>query len=220
MAKSERPLTEAETRRAEAFKVKEEELYSKGYKRVDLTISILKANVVGVLLTLPFVAALAGLYIYRYGSLGFFGALDTEPVKYFIGIFIFIISYIPLAALHEGIHGLCWSFGAEHGFKDIEFGFIKQNLTPYCTCSSPLKKSIYIFGSLMPMTVIGIGLGILAILIGNPLILLIAFVQTMGGAGDILISVMLVCHKTSGKDSVLLDHPTECGLVVFEREKA
>ena len=40
----------------------------------------------------------------------------------------------------------------------------------------------------------------------------------MGGAGDILISSMLLFYKTNGKDVILIDHPTKIGLVVFEKE--
>ena len=50
----------------------------------------------------------------------------------------------------------------------------------------------------MPMTVLGIVLGIVSIFIGNVAVLIIAVLQTMGGAGDILISSMLLFYKTKG----------------------
>ena len=53
--KKERKLTEAEIKRKANFKAKEAALLEKGYKRKDLTVSIAKANFVGVLLTVPFV---------------------------------------------------------------------------------------------------------------------------------------------------------------------
>ena len=56
-------------------------------------------------------------------------------------------------------------------------------------------------------------------LFGNYALLAIGVFQTMGGAGDILISCMLLLYKTKGKDIILLDHPTKIGLVVFEKEK-
>ena len=52
--KKERKLTEAEIKRKANFKAKEAALLEKGYKRKDLTVSIAKANFVGVLLTVPF----------------------------------------------------------------------------------------------------------------------------------------------------------------------
>lgn len=216
--KESRKLTEAEIRRTEIFKVKESSILEKGYERKDITISIAKANFVGLLLTLPFVIALAAGYYFRNGEFGISKLMHENLALYFIYLAIVIVSAIPLAVIHERIHGLCWSFSAENGSKDIEYGFIKEQLTPYCTCLSPLKKPAYIFGSLMPMTILGIILGIISIFIGNICLFIIAVLQTIGGSGDILITSMLLRYKTSGKDVILMDHPTECGLVAFEKK--
>ncbi|MBR5974710.1 MAG: DUF3267 domain-containing protein [Clostridiales bacterium] len=215
--KEEHKLTEAELRRAENFKVKEAALREKGYKRKDLTISIATANFVGILLTLPFIVAIAvGYYFYNSGF-GIQELMDENIVLYFIYLAIIMISFVPLAVVHEWIHGTCWSGGAENGRKDIEYGFIKEKLTPYCTCLSPLSKPRYIFGSLMPMTILGIVLGVVSIFVGNIALLAISAMQTMGGAGDILITCMLLRYKTKGKDVILMDHPTAVGLVAFEK---
>lgn len=216
--KQERQLTEAEIRRSENFKVKEADLLEKGYVRNDLTISIEKANTVGALLTLPFVAVMIlGYALYNHGEFGIMKALHDNLVLYFIGLASIIVSFFVCAVIHEGIHGLIWGAGAENGYKDIEFGFIKEKITPYCTCLSPLKKPLYIFGSLMPMTILGIVIGVVSIFLGNVVMLIIGCMQTLGGAGDILVTFMLLRYKTKGKDTILMDHPTECGLVVFEK---
>lgn len=212
-------LTEAEIKRQKLFDENEKKLLAKGYKRHDIIISVLKANVVGLLLTLPFIALMIVGFILRNGVPDFDGMLANNPVMYFVWMGIIIAASLVFTVVHEKIHGWCWSIGAENGSKDIEFGFQKENLTPYCTCKSPLSKSIYIFGSMMPMTILGIVIGIVSIFIGNVAVLIIAILQTMGGAGDILISSMLLFYKTKGKDVILLDHPTKIGLVVFEKEK-
>jgi len=214
----ERKLTEAEIRRAENFKVKEKVILEKGYERKDLTISIAKANLVGPLLILPFAIALAAGYYLRNGGFGISKLLDENIALYFIYLVLVIVTAIPLAVIHERIHGFCWSLSAENGSKDIEYGFIKEQLTPYCTCLSPLKKPAYIIGSLMPMTILGIILGIVSIFAGNICLFVIALLQAFGGSGDILITSMLLRYKTSGKDVILMDHPTECGLVAFEKK--
>ena len=212
-------LTEAEIRRQAAFDEKEKKLLEKGYKRQDIVISVLTANFVGILLTLPFVALIVGGYILRNGVPNKPEVLDTNPGLYFAAIFGVIVATIALTVLHEKIHGWFWSIGAENGAKDIEFGFQKETLTPYCTCGSPLSKSIYILGSMMPMTILGVILGVVSIFVGFFPLLFIAVIQTIGGAGDILISAMLLKRKTKGKDIVLLDHPTKIGLVAFEKER-
>ncbi|MBO4604680.1 MAG: DUF3267 domain-containing protein [Clostridiales bacterium] len=212
-------LTEAEKKRQAAFDLKEKELLAKGYERHDLTITLLKANIIGVLLTLPFIAAFTAAYYFWNGGMGIRSLLNDSPVMYFVSLVIVFLSMIPLAVIHEFIHGSSWALGAENGTKDMEYGFQKETLTPYCYCRSPLTKPMYIFGSLMPMMTLGVLVGIISVFAGNLVIWAIAVLQTMGGAGDILVSAMLICYKTKGKDVVLLDHPNECGLVVFEKAK-
>jgi len=215
--KKERKLTEAEIKRKANFKAKEAALLEKGYKRKDLTVSIAKANFVGVLLTIPFIAAiLAGYYLYN-GHFGVLTLLKDDSPTYFIYLAVIFVSFIPLAVIHELIHGFVWSRGTENGLKDIQYGFIKEQLTPYCACLCPLSKKMYIIGSMMPMTILGILLGIVSIFTGQLLLLVISLLQVSGGAGDILITSMLLRYKTKGKDVVLLDHPTDCGLVAFEK---
>lgn len=212
-------LTEAEIKRQQAFDEKEKKLLEQGYERHDILISVVKANFVGILLTLPFIIAVVAGFIAWNGIPDIPGLLKEKPVMYFLGLFGAFIACIPLAVVHEKIHGWFWSIGAENGSKDIEFGFMKETLTPYCTCRSPLSKPLYILGSMMPMTILGIVAGIVSVFSGSLVLLIISAIQIMGGAGDILISCMLLFRKTKGKDVVLLDHPTKIGLVAFEREK-
>lgn len=211
-------LTEAEIKRQKLFDENEKKLLAKGYKRHDLIISVLKANFSGILLTLPFIAAIIAGFLLKNGVPDIDAMIRENPLLYFGMLGIIIVSTVVLAVVHEKIHGWFWSIGAENGSKDIEFGFQKENLTPYCTCKSPLSKPVYILGSMMPMTILGIILGIVSVFTGSLTLLAIAALQTMGGAGDILITCMLLFYKTSGKDVILLDHPTKIGLVVYEKE--
>ena len=212
-------LTEAEIKRQTAFDEKEKKLLEKGYVRKDIQISVITANILGFLLTLPFVAIVFVCFYFRNGFPNIDKRLDENPVLYFVGIGVIILSSAALAFVHEKIHGWFWSIGAENGKKDIEFGFQKETLTPYCTCTSPLSKSMYILGSMMPMTILGIVIGVASIFLNSLVLLFISALQIIGGAGDILISTMLLFHKTKDKDTVLLDHPTKIGLVSFEKEK-
>ncbi len=212
-------LTEAEIKRQQAFDEKEKKLLEQGYERHDILISVVKANFVGVLLTLPFIIAVAAGFIAWNGIPDIPGLLKEKPVMYFLGLFGAFLACIPLAVLHEKIHGWFWSIGAENGSKDIEFGFMKETLTPYCTCASPLSKPLYILGSMMPMTILGVVAGIISVFTGSIVLLIISVIQIMGGAGDILISAMLLFRKSDAKETILLDHPTKIGLVSFERGK-
>ncbi len=210
-----RKLSKAEQRRKENFEKIEKDLTDKGYRRTDLTISVIKANTLGVLITCPFMAAVVIFYMIINGGLTDAG---NSPWPDYLNFWIFIISTVLLVVVHEGIHGLCWSFGAPNHFKDIEFGFIVQMLTPYATCKAPLSKALYITGSLMPMTLLGIIPGIICAFFGNTTLLGIFIIQILAGSGDFLISCMLIKYKTKGKEVVILDHPYECGLVAFEKQ--
>ena len=212
-----RTLTEAEQKRVDAFKVTEDRLTAEGYVRKDLTISIEKANLVGPLLILPIMVVVCIVFFLIHGLDPVKGLWDSSSI--FTGVLIILagLSMIPLAIVHEGIHGVCWGIFAGNHMKDIEYGFIKEKITPYCYCQSPLSKGAYIFGSMMPMTVLGLLVCILAIFTASPIVMFIGLMQLMGGAGDILITCMLIKYKTKGKDAILMDHPTECGLIVFEK---
>ena len=215
----ERLLTEAETRRYRNLLKTQEELEKQGYVRTDRTISLKKANTVGNLTILPIMAVIVIIYILVNG-VNF--TYKTSTAQFgdmaFVWVMVSFAATMVCFFVHELIHGLCWSMGAKNGWKDIELGFIAKLLTPYCTCSSPIDKKIYLFGSMMPMTVLGIIPSIVAIILGNPFILLFGFIHTFGGAGDILISGMILKDKIKGKDAKIYDHPYDCGYILFEKK--
>ncbi|MBR4557596.1 MAG: DUF3267 domain-containing protein [Clostridiales bacterium] len=214
---SKRQLTEKEKQRLVKFAATEEELKNKGYTRKDLTISLTKANVVGMLLVLPIMAVLCIVFLAFHGLTPIKDLIETHDLWTGLSIVLAGISIVPLAVIHELIHGLTWGIGAKNHMKDIEYGFIKEMLTPYCYCRSPLSKGMYLIGSLMPMTLLGTVVCIFGIIFASPALMLTGLLQVMGGSGDILVSSMLLRYNTKGKDVVLMDHPTECGLIVFEK---
>ena len=216
--KDNRQLTEAELRRKENFLKIEQDYLSRGYRRVDLTVSIMKANTVGILITLPLMAAITVAFIiYNHGLES--GKLEEFPWPDYLNMVFFLVAFIAFIVIHEGIHGLSWAIGIPGHFKNIEFGFVVKMLTPYCTCKVPMPVPLYVFGSLMPMTVLGIIPGILCIFFANLGILGFFILQILAGAGDLLISIMVIKHmsRTKCKDVVLIDHPYECGAVIFEK---
>ena len=212
-----RELTEKEKQRLVVFAATEEGLKKRGYVRKNLTISLSKANFVGVLLVLPIMVVFCILFFVVNGLTPIKNMISSHDLWTGLQIVLAGLSIAPLAVVHEWIHGLSWGIGAKNHMKDIEYGFIKEMLTPYCYCRSPLSKGMYLTGSMMPMTLLGIVVCIFGIIFGSPSLMLVGILQIMGGSGDILVSSMLLRYNTKGKDIVLMDHPTECGLVVFEK---
>ena len=143
-----RKLSEKEQRRLAVFEETCERFLQQGYKMTNLTIGIVNANLTVMLLAIPIVAIGILLFVWKNPI----ALLRPTPQ----GSLLLVLLLVVLIVVHELLHGLTWSLFSEHHFKDIEFGFMKEFLTPYCTCMTPLSKSQYIWGALMPCIILGI----------------------------------------------------------------
>ena len=94
---------------------------------------------------------------------------------------------------------------------------MKESCTPYCTCVEPLGRTGYIVGTLAPLVLLGIAPAIAGIALGNGVVFALALLMILGASGDILVAAELLRHKSAGSELICVDHPSECGLVVFER---
>lgn len=204
-----RKLSRREQARLEDFQRLSGQMGQQGYRRVDLVVDVVQANVMAVVVMLPFLAAAAVLFF----------ALNPVGEVYIplSGMALWLMAFLVLVVLHEAIHGLTWGLMAPHGFKAIAFGVIWQMLTPYCTCNDGLKRWQYLLGGLMPTLILGFGLAGLATAQGSLCLFSLAEVMILGGGGDFLVVFKMLRHPQ--KDgAVYYDHPYECGLVVFEPE--
>lgn len=204
-----RELTPAEEKRLRRFEELSDSLIGQGYRRVELTVSIVKANIFAVVLLIPLLIVGGGLFFLRnHSMIGGLGKMNP---------LLFVVLFFAMIVVHELIHGLSWSLFAENRWKDIEFGFMKQYLTPYCTCGVPLKKGAYIFGALMPLVLLGILPMIVGILWGHFGLLLLGIIMADSAAGDILIVWKILRYRSDAETIVYIDHPTQAGGVIFEK---
>jgi len=102
-------------------------------------------------------------------------------------------------------------------FKSVELGFMKESMTPYCSCTHPLSKGAYLLGSFMPCLVLGIIPCIYSVITGSHLAFLIGQMMIIGAGGDLTIIIKLLGYKPNSSDFVIIDHPTECGLIVLDK---
>ena len=204
-----RELSPAEQKRHAQFEALSERMVQEGYRRQELTVSIVKANMFAVLFLIP-------LFVV---GLGLFVVVNRDFELYLKGIrlILFIAVFLVLVVVHELIHGASWAAFTPNRFKDIEFGFMKQYLTPYCACKVPLSKGQYICGALMPLILLGILPMAAGILTGSLIVLLMGISMADTAAGDILIVRNILRYKSSAKEIVYMDHPTQAGGVIFER---
>lgn len=203
----EKSLTQAEKKRAERFAKISADMEQQGYTRHDLTIDIGKANLFTIVLLIPLLIIGYGLFYLIHHSFRFSA----------INMMVDLILFLVLIVVHELIHGISWSIFTPNHFKDIEFGVLMSSLTPYCACLVPLDKKHYIFGTAMPLIVLGIIPMIVGIIIGSLSMLFLGILMTVSAGGDILIIRNLLQYKTNADDIVYMDHPTEAGGVIFER---
>lgn len=212
MVKNERKLTPAEQKRKEHFALVCEEMERQGYRKTDLTIGVVKANLLALIVMLPF-AVLSGAVV--LSRVSFLSMVESMSLLEFL---FFLLVMLLLTAVHEGIHALTCAMFAKDHWKSIRFGVIWKALTPYCTCLRPAKRGQYILGAAMPTLVLGIGLTAAAALTGVYWVFILALAMIFGGGGDFTIILKILLHRQCGKEAVYYDHPYECGVVVFEKD--
>ena len=195
-----RKLTAAEKRRLAEYRSIVKNLETRGYVCSNLTVSVEKANALSFAMWLPF-----GLF-----SLVPFFVLYGMSFK--INFLWLLALYVASFTVHEGIHGLAW--GLFNGFRNIEFGFIRESMTPYCTCRTPQSRFSYLTGSLMPFLILGIVPAVYGLCTGSMFWMLFGNLSILSAGGDLLICSMIF-KAFLPKDCLLLDHPTEVGLSVF-----
>ena len=206
--KKERKLTEAEQRRLDHFNEVGDALVAQGYRRTDLRINMVTANVVSIVGAVVLLALCIVAFSFIHPEVDLASGYS---------LIVLLAAFVVLIVVHELIHGLTWSRFTPNGFKDVEFGVMWNALAPYCACNAPLKKGPYILGAMMPLVTLGIIPLIVAFCIGSVPLLYIGALMVVGATGDILIVLKLLGHKSTATDVLLYDHPTEGGSVIFER---
>jgi hypothetical protein len=215
MGKNERKLSEKESQRKERFDSLCADMEKNGYTAKPMTVGVVKANILAVVIMLPFVILFAGIYFLVNRTVNF----SISEDKLLLELWAFVVLLFVFIVVHELIHGITWGCFAKSHFRAIEFGVIWSMLTPYCTCSEPLKKWQYLLGAAMPTLILGFVLGAAAAVLHAMLLLWLAEVMIFSGGGDFLIILKMLLYRSGGRDTVFYDHPTDCGFVVFEKNK-
>lgn len=208
--RSEKELTKIEKERIENYKKESEILIKNGFESHDLTVNTIKANLYGSAVGVLFALVFALIY-YLVGNKF---SISKDEVNW---VLFAIITFLTATFVHESIHGITWGLFCENHYKNIGFGVIWKMLTPYCTCLKPLKKQHYMLGSLMPCTILGVIPSIISIILGNPLLLIYGFFQIACAGGDLMVCLLILIKKSKKNEALYFDHPTEVGLVLFDK---
>lgn len=156
------------------------------------------------------------VFIFFYSNKNF--TLNTFFATTWLGIvwqFAKLLLWVAIGiCLHELVHGIFFALYAKNGFKSIKFGVLTQPVFAfYCHCSEPLKVAQYMVAAIMPLIVTGILPAIIAVLNGDLILLMAAYILTVGAIGDLMMIQILMKES---KDSYVLDHPTDIGFYILK----
>ena len=148
-----------------------------GYEPQKKTISILWANVLGIVMFVVFgvLGYLALFLLWGGENVPFYGWI----------IFPFTLLFFVGVVIHELIHGLTWIGLTRNGFRHLKFGLMTGAV--YCHIDVPMKKHHYVIGALMPLILVGIVTTIVGICVGSLLWTMVGVALISGAAGDIMI---------------------------------
>lgn len=180
------------------------EFVQRGYRESSEVFSVAKANAMVFVTSVPVAAVLLLLWILT-GR----GPLWTKDLNGFLLLVVFLVT----AFIHEVLHGVGWSLGAKKGWKSIHIGMMWSSFTPYCHCREPLEPGKYIFGGVLPGAVLGLGIYLAAFIAGSSFLLWLSLLNVVGAGGDLLI----VWYARRYRKGYILDHPTECGFIIFQK---
>ena len=180
------------------------------YTKVKLTIDLGWANIFSVLMIIPagLVFGLPYWLIWKNNVFRYDFPFQNDFVKYGMLILVFIVGIVA----HELIHGMMFAKFAKNGFKSIKFGVMWKMFSPYCHCKEPLTKRQYVIGAITPAIILGFIPAILAIILGNIVLLAFGIVFILAASGDFLIIHALRKEKMY---TFVEDHPSEAGCFVY-----
>lgn len=169
----------------------------------DLSISMLRANMIAFIIALPIAILQIG------GFYGIHGAEAMSPTWPFL---LFVLLLIASIFIHELIHGLTWAITAKKPFSSVEYGIQWKMLTPFAHLKETVDISAYRMGGLMPGLVLGIIPYIFSLILGDGNLLWFGIIHTIAASGDwqVLWLIRKVRHG-----SQVEDHPTRAGCYVI-----
>lgn len=177
----------------------------------DRSISVWKAQVLGVVLMVPVLFVCVGPYLFIWGEGALDGALDGIHSGALISTFIGGI------VLHEILHGIGWALAGGKRWREISFGFKLKSLTPYATVDGLLEAWAYRVGSALPGVILGLAPWAISLFVGHAGLHLFGVVFTVVAVGD---AVVLWLLRDVPNTICVQDHPERVGCMLEEYDTA
>lgn len=188
------------------------------YEQSVKTISIDRANRLGLLIMVPVFVGVTAIHLLFWGTdlLDYFRTPKLAARWFHDGLGFSIVCMVGIG-LHELIHGITWALFSPSGFRSVRFGVLKEWFTPYCHCTEPLKINHYRLGAIMPAIFLGVVPIAVGIAVGYYRATLFGIFFTVAAIGDFMVLQLLRGEKP---DDYAQDHPTEAGCYVFRRKES
>lgn len=170
----------------------------------DLSISMARANVLVLFMSIPVAIVQFGLFIMIHGA---------EKLQPAWNPIVLVFAVLLGVVVHEWIHGITWVIFGHKPFSAIKFGFQWKTITPYAHLKEPVEVNAYRLGGFMPGFILGLVPYILSLLLGNGNLFWFSLVHTTAAGGDWLILWLLRNVKPGTQ---IEDHPTNAGCYVLE----
>lgn len=172
-----------------------------GFERVDRSVSIVFANVVSLAL-MPVLAA--GMYaLWELAA----REAQTTPGALCAWMVAGAVSFL----VHELLHAAGYLLGGARR-SEVRIGVMWRLLTPYATCSVPLRKRSYVVAAALPGVVLGVVPMVASLLTGSPGGYVYSGVMLLGAVGDAL-SIFTI--RDLPGDTLVLDHASRAGCIAL-----
>ena len=168
----------------------------------DFSISMTRANLIVIVLSIPLIVLQIALFTSLYGAQGTEASIIPLFVIIVLGIFV-----------HELIHGVTWMIIGGKDFSAVKFGFQWKTVTPYAHLKEPMEVNVYRISVIMPGLLLGILPYLLSLLLANANLFWFSLIHTSAAGGDFLI-LWLIRNVKAG--SLVEDHPTNAGCYMIE----
>lgn len=185
--------------------VHRESSISKDKETIDLTISLLAANLYGGAAgAVPALLALI-LFLFIWSGEGVAAVLTGFAFLHLIAALVTGI------VVHEGLHAIGWMVFGRMPRSAIKIGVKWELLTPYAHSREPMPVNGYRWGTALPGLLMGVLPSILAVILGNGFLLLFGAFFTAAAGGDFLVLWLL---RDVPKGALVEDHPSRVGCIV------
>ncbi len=177
----------------------------------DYSISMLRANLVGLPLFVLMMGAVVAPFLLSIGTPAFILGINGS-----LTLWVFLLWIAIGTVAHEALHGVGWVVAGNRSFRSVRFGFYWKTLTPYAHFTEPITASAYRIGIVLPGIVVGLGPALAGYALNHPATVLFGGLFFGAAAGDAL-GLWAVRNIPAG--TLVLDHPTRVGCRIVSSQE-